>query len=56
MTKKKLLRDGVIVGYSRSNGLMSYDNQEWFIGDIPHDNEKQFLNFDEDELVEIYEA
>lgn len=55
MQKKKLLRDSQIVGYSRSNGTVSYDNQHWFVGEIPHNEEKQFLNFDESELVEIYE-
>jgi hypothetical protein len=56
MTKAKLLRDGQCVGYSRSNGTTSYDNQVWATGlEIPYDTQKQFLNFDSDELVEVYE-
>lgn len=55
MTKYKLLRDGQIVGYSRSNGTVSYDNQVWFTGEIPNDVQKEFLNFDSEELVEVYE-
>lgn len=56
MIKKMLLRDNQIVGYSRSNGTSSYDNQVWNVFEIPHDTEKNFLSFDETNLVEIYEA
>lgn len=58
MQKYKLLRDNQIVGYKRVNGdnvLYSYDNQTWFISAFPYDEEKQFLSFDSDELLEIYE-
>jgi len=54
MTKAKLLRDGQIVGYSRSNGTYSYDNQDWSAPEIPHDEEKAFIEFDQDNLIEIY--
>jgi hypothetical protein len=59
MTKKKLLRDGMLVGFERSNGTViwrSYDNFIWTENlVIPYDDEKDFLNFDQDNLVEIYE-
>lgn len=59
MTKNKLLRDGQIVGYERIRPLLterSYDNQRWVPDlEIPYTEKKQFLNFDEDTLAEVYE-
>jgi len=60
MEKYKLLRDGQIVGYERTlQGVTerSYDNQTFVPNlEIPYDEKKAFLEFNDDTLVEVYET